>query len=270
MGIYYAGNEYNNLYLNNHQIQEGWLGGHRFYTALEGVIAPTATITPVGTIREGGSQDFMVILSGGRYDTAEYSWSTNRGTITGSGATATIQYSAPFVSGDVRDVEMRVNVTVRGTGVTARRGTSATTSDTEDYNIGNVYPRPPTPTGFELRQINFREGDGSISMNAQYSYVRPSGSGAGHQIEVQYRGRTHRSLFHFDSQRVGESDWKYFASTDRDRAGRLALEIGPSRTLGSYQTGQTARVRVRVSGQGLLGLANDQTSLWTDWKEVTL
>ena len=114
--------------------------------------APTSlSITGGASVEENGDLSLGSSVSGGTYDTISYAWSTDIGSISGSGSTAV--YTAPSVSSN-QTATITVEVTVEGTGSTARSGTSATKSDTHSVTVTNTVtstlPLPRAPTSLSL------------------------------------------------------------------------------------------------------------------------
>lgn len=100
-------------------------------------VAPDVTITPdILDIDENGSQAFAAVVSGGRFDTLEYRWSSNFGTIEVDGASDgdRIRFLAGSVDGD-KLVILECRVIARGTGGKATTRTADTSYGIETFDI---------------------------------------------------------------------------------------------------------------------------------------
>ena len=110
--------------------------------------APSVTINAIPAGDEGAAVQLGATLTGGGpYDGAvEYDWSVNGGTLDNANS-ATPNWTRPSVSSDSSHT-VSLTVTVRGTGATARNGTSDTASTSRDALVRNdtgTLPAAATP-----------------------------------------------------------------------------------------------------------------------------
>lgn len=109
--------------------------------ALPDADAPTLGATSAPSIREdAGETGWTQAISGGTYDTLEYSWSITRGGSAGtlSGANTATPSFTPNEVDATTNVRWRLVVTARGTGTTAKAGTSDTAAKTGSFNVSNT------------------------------------------------------------------------------------------------------------------------------------
>jgi len=123
--------------------------------------APTVSIDGDATVREGNTGDYDATVTGGTYDEIAYAWSVSLavGTILGQRASAI--YTAPDDVSSDTDIEVRLSVTVSGTGGKARAGTSATaTLATFAVTVENYVPALNSPATVVLAK------DGTVTWTA--------------------------------------------------------------------------------------------------------
>ena len=97
--------------------------------ALPVAVAPSATINAVASGNEGTTVRLTRSLNGGTYDQYLNAWSVDEGTLDDATADSPT-WTRPAVSA-TKNVGVNYGVTVRGTGTTARSGTSASASANE-------------------------------------------------------------------------------------------------------------------------------------------
>ena len=152
--------------------------------------APSVTVNAVAAGQEGSTVTLGARLSGGRYDGAvEYVWSVSGGSLN-SRFSSTPVWTRPTVTG-ATNYTISLTITVRGSDVTARVGSSDTASDsvtarvtdatppvpfsgraTADYPDGTATLTAASPLNVEVAgtgSTNFRTGA------AQLRRVRPAG-----------------------------------------------------------------------------------------------
>ena len=122
--------------------------------------APTVRIANVGTVNEGGTLDLEASVSGGTYDTLSYAWSVSAGPGSISGSGAAVTYNAPDDVSASTSVTVECIVTARGTGGTAKSGTSDDDTDTEGLTVTNV----PVTTTVRARAGGDKEVDSEDSV----------------------------------------------------------------------------------------------------------
>ena len=125
---------------------------------LPSAVAPTVTIGTVASVADDATLELTAGVAGGTYDTVTYGWAVvaGGGSITGADATAT--YRPPDVATDTA-VEVRVTVTARGTGITAREGTAATATDTEPFTVTDSGNTPSDGDGGNNGENNLIDGN---------------------------------------------------------------------------------------------------------------
>ena len=111
--------------------------------------APSATINTIPAGNEGATVQLGATLTGGGpYDGAvEYEWSVNGGTLNDP-TLATPTWTRPSVASDANHT-VSLTITVRGTGATARGGTSDTANASRTAQVRNntgVLPTADAPT----------------------------------------------------------------------------------------------------------------------------
>ena len=135
-------------------------------TVLPDAVAPTSVaIAAVTSVAEGVDLAMSVSVAGGTYDALDYAWevASGPGAVTGNGANVT--YNSGDISSD-RSVVVRCTVTARGTGSTARSGTSAQRADTEAFLATNAPPPAPV-VGFSGASLT-QSVDGFDQINLQF------------------------------------------------------------------------------------------------------
>ena len=118
----------------------------RNVVVLSAAAAPSVTINAIPTGNEGTAVQLGATLTGGGpYDGAvEYDWSVNGGTLDNANS-ATPNWTRPSVASDTNRT-LSLTITVRGTGATARNGTSDTASTSRDALVRNDTGTLPAAT----------------------------------------------------------------------------------------------------------------------------
>ena len=96
--------------------------------------APSVTINAIPAGDENANVQLTATLNGGTYDgAAEYAWSVNGGALDSAGS-ATPTWARPSVTSNTNHT-VSLTITVRGSGTTARSGTSDTASTTRTAQV---------------------------------------------------------------------------------------------------------------------------------------
>ena len=99
--------------------------------------APSVSINAIPAGNEGTAVQLGATLNGGTYDSAvEYAWTVTGGTLNNPG-TATPTWTRPSVASNT-NYTVRLTITARGTGTTARNGTSDTANTSRSAQVRNV------------------------------------------------------------------------------------------------------------------------------------
>ena len=99
--------------------------------------APSVSINAIPAGNEGTAVQLGATLNGGTYDSAvEYAWTVTGGTLNDPGA-ATPTWTRPSVASNT-NYTVRLTVTARGTGTTARNGSSDTANTSRSAQVRNV------------------------------------------------------------------------------------------------------------------------------------
>ena len=102
------------------------------------VSAPNLDVTNVGTIRTGETVRLTATPSGGVYDTISYAWSirSGGGSLDRMDGPTVVYTPEPGVSS--ASVRIRCVATIRGTGLFAQTGTSATVQVEESFMVSSI------------------------------------------------------------------------------------------------------------------------------------
>ena len=136
----------------------------RNVVVLSAAAAPSVTINAIPTGNEGTAVQLGAALTGGGpYDGAvEYDWSVNGGTLDNANS-ATPNWTRPSVASDTNRT-VSLTITVRGTGTTARNGTSDTASTSRDALVRNDTGTLPAATAPAVSINAIADGDEATSV----------------------------------------------------------------------------------------------------------
>ena len=136
----------------------------RNVVVLSAAAAPSVTINAIPTGNEGTAVQLGATLTGGGpYDGAvEYDWSVNGGTLDNANS-ATPNWTRPSVASDTNRT-VSLTITVRGTGTTARNGTSDTASTSRDALVRNDTGTLPAATAPAVSINAIANGDEATSV----------------------------------------------------------------------------------------------------------
>ena len=195
-------------------------------TVLPVAAAPAVTIAAVPDGEEGTTHDLAATLAGGTYDTVDYAWTVDFGSLDDAAA-ASPTWTRPSVSSDTT-VTITLTVTARGTGTVAQAGTSDTDTDTETTTVtANVPLVAPGPvTG--LRATS-RDGEVLLTWGApttggqvvNYRVEWPAGWTSGrntNQSAISIDGLTNGTAYRFRvraQNSAGNSPWTEITGTPR-------------------------------------------------------
>ena len=156
--------------------------------ALPVAAAPSVSINSIADGNEGASVQLGAAVTGGTYDGAvEYDWSVNGGTLDNASAAAPA-WTRPAVTSDT-NYTVSLTVTVRGTGTSARNGTSATATATRSalvQNVASVLPSAVAPT-VSINAIPAGDEGTDVQLSATVA-------GGTYDTAVEYRWRVDAGL----------------------------------------------------------------------------
>ena len=155
------------------------------YTIKAVAAAPTVTINPVASGREGTTVQLGAALVGGTYDgTPIYAWTVSGGTLDNA-ASATPTWTRPQVNAS-GDYTIGLTIKVAGTGTNAANGTTDTATASRTVRVTDTPATPNTPPTAEAGPTQnvaagatvtlSGSGDDSDGTIASYAWSQDSGT----------------------------------------------------------------------------------------------
>ena len=215
--------------------------------------APSVSINTIPAGNEGADVQLSAALGSGTYDGAvEYQWSVDGGVLDNANA-ATPTWTRPSVTSNTNHT-VSLTITVRGTGTTARNGTSDTANTSRSAQVRNVVvlPMAAAPT-VSIDAIPAGNENTAVQLGATLS------GGGAYDGAVEYDWSVNGGVLN-DSTLATPTWTRPSVSSDSSRTVSLTVTVRGAGTAASNGTSDTASTSLTAQVRDAGDHGNDQAS----------
>ena len=216
--------------------------------------APSVSINTIPAGNEGADVQLSAALGSGTYDGAvEYQWSVDGGVLDNANA-ATPTWTRPSVTSNTNHT-VSLTITVRGTGTTARNGTSDTANTSRSAQVRNVVvllPAASAPT-VTINAVPAGNENTAVQLGATLS------GGGAYDGAVEYDWSVNGGVLN-DSTLATPTWTRPSVSSDSSRTVSLTVTVRGTGTAARNGTSDTASTSLTAQVRDAGDHGNDQAS----------
>ena len=216
--------------------------------------APSVSINTIPAGNEGTDVQLSVVLGSGTHDGAvEYQWSVDGGVLDNANA-ATPTWTRPSVTSNTNHT-VSLTITVRGTGTTARNGTSDTANTSRSAQVRNVVVLLPTASAptVTINAVPAGNENTAVQLGATLS------GGGTYDGAVEYDWSVNGGVLN-DSTLATPTWTRPSVSSDSSRTVSLTVTVRGTGTAASNGTSDTASTSLTAQVRDAGDHGNDQAS----------